>query len=130
MNGVFVELPSFERHRGEHLTDDEFASLQQALMANPQAGDLIRGTGGLRKIRWADSTNKKGKSGGARIIYYHYVAGEKFWLFTIYGKSDMEDLSDKQKQTLRRLLTDQLHALSTQAKVKPTVKRSRSKRRT
>jgi hypothetical protein len=56
-------------------------------MENPEAGDVIEGTGGLRKIRFADAKRGKGKRGGLRIIYYWWSVRKKFWLFTVYNKS-------------------------------------------
>lgn len=65
---IFVEAPAFERIRERYLNDDQYQLLQAALMANPEAGALIRGSGGLRKVRWA--VDGKGKSSGLRLIYY------------------------------------------------------------
>ena len=62
MKAVFIELPSFERHRANYLDDDDFRSLQNLLMLQPEAGDLIPGTGGLRKLRFADARRGKGKT--------------------------------------------------------------------
>lgn len=118
MKGVFIELPAFERHREEFLADDEFAAFQQALLANPEAGDLIQGTGGLRKVRWADSTNHRGKRGGARIIYYYHAGGEQFFLFTVYGKSQKDDLSDIEKRKLRTFLEKEVHSRFANVEVK------------
>ena len=64
---VFIASPIFTRLMQELLTDDSYARLQQFLEANPDAGDVIQGTGGLRKIRW--STEDRGKRGGMRVIY-------------------------------------------------------------
>lgn len=61
MRAAFVELPPFVRHRSEYLRDDDFRELQLALMADPTAGDVIQGTGGLRKLRWTDKRRGKGK---------------------------------------------------------------------
>ncbi|BBU68849.1 MAG: hypothetical protein KAZ37_02260 [Rhodocyclaceae bacterium] len=60
-------------------------------MATPEAGDVIEGTGGLRKLRYADATRGKGKRGGLRVIYYWWVSGAQFWLFTLYNKDEMVD---------------------------------------
>jgi hypothetical protein len=65
---VFVELTPFVRFREQHWADDELRALQRFLLVTPTAGDVIRGTGGLRKLRWAGSG--RGKRGGARVIYY------------------------------------------------------------
>lgn len=62
-------------------------------MLNPEAGPLISGTGGLRKLRFADEQRGKGKRGGLRVIYYWWEAGLQFWLFTIYDKDESSDLS-------------------------------------
>ena len=59
MKAIFIELPPFERHRQDYLTDENFRDLQNALMENPETGDVIEGTGGLRKLRHADP--KRGK---------------------------------------------------------------------
>ena len=64
MKAVFVELPAFERHRASYFDDECFSMLQQALMDNPEAGDVIAGTGGLRKIRVADVRRRKGRRAG------------------------------------------------------------------
>ena len=101
MKAVFIELPAFERHRDDYLDDDSFSQLQVALMANPAAGDSIEGTGGLRKVRFGDSRRSKGRRGGLRVIYYYWTGGPEFWLFTLYGKDEMSDLTPKQRAVLR-----------------------------
>ena len=109
MKAVFVELPPFERHRHDYLTDGEFQTLQRSLMANPTAGDVIEGTGGLRKLRWADPRRGKGKRGGLRIIYYWWVAGEQCWLFSLYDKDEASDLTPTQRKSLKQLLQRELN---------------------
>ena len=104
MNAVFVELPPFERHRHDYLTDGEFQALQRSLMANPTVGDVIEGTGGLRKLRWGDPRRGKGKRGGLRIIYYWWVTGEQCWLFSLYNKDEASDLTPTQRKSLKQLL--------------------------
>ena len=83
MKAVFVELPAFERRRADYLDDEAFRALQQLLMTRPEAGDLMPGTGGLRKLRFPDARRGKGKRGGPRVIYYRWDAGPQFWLFTL-----------------------------------------------
>jgi hypothetical protein len=68
MKATFVELPAFERHRAKYLDDAGFSELQLELMRNPEAGDVIEGTGGLRKLRFMDKRRGKGKRGGLRVI--------------------------------------------------------------
>ena len=93
MKAVFVELPPFERYREDYLDDDAFLRLQRLLMLNPEAGALISGAGGLRKLRFADERRGKGKRGGLRVIYYWWDAGSQFWLFTIYDKEALHEKS-------------------------------------
>ncbi|PPK47528.1 hypothetical protein B0G57_101493 [Trinickia symbiotica] len=66
MKAIFVELPPFRRVRENYLADDEYRALQVELMGNPEAGDVIKGTGGLRKLRFGDKRRGKGKRGGLR----------------------------------------------------------------
>lgn len=110
MKAVFVELPPFERYRKDYLDDSAFRRLQLELMTNPTAGDVIKGTGGLRKIRFADENRGKGKRGGTRIIYYWWTEGRQFWLFTLYGKGEMSDLSENERKLLAGLLKQELIA--------------------
>ena len=70
MKAIFIELSSFSARRSDYLTDDEFRMFQNVLMKSPKAGNVIAGTGGLRKIRIADPRRGKGKRGGLRTIYY------------------------------------------------------------
>ena len=93
MKALFVELPAFERHLSEYLDDEGFAELQATLMDDAEAGDMIPDAGGLRKLRFADPRRRKGKRGGLRVIYFWWVAGRQFWLFTLYGKGEVSDLS-------------------------------------
>ena len=108
MKAVFIELPPFERYRAHYFDDQAFADLQVALMKDPEAGDLIEGTGGLRKMRFADRRRGKGKRGGLRVIYYWWSAGMQFWLYTLYGKDEMADMTAKQRKTLKTMLKAEL----------------------
>jgi hypothetical protein len=108
MKAVFIELPAFERHRDDYLDDDSISRLQADLMANPAAGDLIEGTGGLRKLRFGDFRRSKGKRGGLRVIYYYWTGGPEFWLFTLYDKDEMSDLTPKQRAALKDRVKDEL----------------------
>jgi hypothetical protein len=108
MKAVFIELPAFERNRGAYLDDDGFRQLQSVLMANPEAGDVIEGTGGLRKLRFGDSRRSKGKRGGLRVIYYYWSGGREFWLFTLYDKDEAADLTPKQRALLKERVKGEL----------------------
>jgi hypothetical protein len=80
------------------------------LMNNPEAGNMIEGAGGLRKIRFKDAKRNKGKRGGLRVIYYWWQKGAQFWLFTIYNKDEINDLTPDQKKPLKELLKHELDA--------------------
>lgn len=110
MNGLFIELPAFARFRADYLDDEGFRALQQALLKHPEAGDVIEGTGGLRKLRHGDVRRGKGKRGGLRVIYYWWDGGRQFWLFTLYDKDEMENLSASEKKLLRNMLKMELEA--------------------
>lgn len=108
MKAVFIELPAFERQRADYLDDDGFRHLQQTLMANPVAGGVIEGSGGLRKLRFGDARRAKGKRGGLRVIYYFWTGGPEFWLFTVYDKDEVADLTARQRGLLKDRLKDEL----------------------
>lgn len=110
MKAIFIELPPFARYRSDYLDDESFRALQTFLMANPEAGDVIEGTGGLRKLRQADIRRGKGKRGGLRVIYYWWNGQRQFWLFTLYGKDEMDDLSSKEKKALKEMLKHELES--------------------
>lgn len=84
--------------------------LQATLLKGPEAGDMIEGTGGLRKLRFADARRGKGKRGGLRVIYYWWQAGSQFWLYTLYDKGERDDLSPQQRKILRTMLKAELDA--------------------
>jgi len=107
MRAIFVELPAFQLYSHEYLDDAAFRRLQIELLQNPEAGDVIQGTGGLRKARFPDEIRSKGKRGGLRLIYYWWIEGTQFWMFTLYDKSEQVDLSTVQKKMLKiRLETE------------------------
>jgi hypothetical protein len=99
---VFIETPVFTRQVLALLSDEDYAAFQRHLALNPKAGDVIKGTGGLRKVRWAMSGT--GKSGGVRVIYFHVAAASQVRLLLIYSKGEKDDLSAVEKKTLRRIV--------------------------
>ncbi|MHB8512309.1 MAG: toxin [Actinomycetota bacterium] len=113
MKGAFVELPAFERHRKQYLDDDAFRELQILLMDNPEAGDVMRDAGGLRKLRFQDARRGKGKRGGLRVIYYWWNVGFEFWLFTVFDKDAMADLTPQERRTLKVMIKTELEARRT-----------------
>lgn len=108
MKAILIELPAFERQRADYLDDDGLRLLQQTLMANPVAGDVIEGSGGLRKLRFGDARRAKGKRGGLRVIYYFWTGGPEFWLFTLYDKNEVADLTARQRSLLKERLKDEM----------------------
>jgi hypothetical protein len=101
---LFVEAPAFSRYREDYLDDEAFRELQRFLAAEPEAGDLIPGAGGVRKLRWADARRSKGKRGGLRIIYYCFLSDEEIWLLTLYSKDEAADLTKDEKAQLKNAL--------------------------
>ena len=73
------------------MSEDEYLGLQSFLLQYPESGKIVRGSGGVRKVRWAMSG--KGKSGGVRVIYYFKKQDEEIWLLTIYSKNEVENIS-------------------------------------
>lgn len=110
MQALFVELPPFSRFRAGYLDDEGLRDLQNALLTNPEAGDVIEGTGGLRKLRHADRRRGKGKRGGLRVIYYWWQTRRQFWLFTLYDKDEMDDLSADERKALKSMFKRELEA--------------------
>ena len=96
----FIETPMFTRQIKQIATDDELKDLQKALIESPDTGDLIRQTGGLRKIRMATGT--QGKSGSARVIYF-LATDEIIYLVMAYPKSTKDSLTDAEKSDLKKL---------------------------
>jgi len=99
---VFVETPIFNRRVQQHMGDDEYADLQAYLAARPDAGNVIKGSGGMRKLRWAGSG--RGKRGGLRVIYYWWVAQDRISLLLMYPKNEMDDLTADQLKLLKNQL--------------------------
>lgn len=110
MKALFVELPAFERYRQDYLTDEAYRGLQDEMLKAPEAGDVITGTGGLRKVRYGDAKRGKGKRGGLRVIYFWWEPRRQFWLFTLYDKDEMDDLSPKERAMLKAILKQELEA--------------------
>lgn len=86
----YIESPLFSKIVGSYLEEDEYAAFQWDLALHPEKGDLIPGSGGLRKIRWAGKG--KGKRGGVRVIYYYKNREGQIWLLTIYAKNEAANI--------------------------------------
>ncbi|CAH2805481.1 MAG: RelE-like translational repressor toxin [uncultured Caballeronia sp.] len=106
MKLTFIELPVFSRYWEDYL--DEYRRLQEELLAHPTAGDVIKGTGGLRRLQFGSSKRGKGKRSGIRAIYYYWVSGQQVWLFSLYGKDEMDDLSNDERRELAFALSAEM----------------------
>jgi hypothetical protein len=86
----------------ELMSDDQYRELQAALVTDPKAGDLIKGTGGLRKVRW--KLPGGGKRGGARIIHYWVVSDDQIYMLYGYAKNEQADLTKDQIKALKQIV--------------------------
>jgi hypothetical protein len=103
MKKLFIESSEFTRWLPSFLGDEAYAALQSFLMEHPDRGTVLPGCGGLRKLRLADPKRRKGKRGGARIIYLHVPEANWIFLVDIYGKGEKEDLSAAERKVLKQL---------------------------
>jgi mRNA-degrading endonuclease RelE of RelBE toxin-antitoxin system len=102
---VIIETSVFTRRVRALLDDDEYRLFQAALVKDPEAGSIIAGSGGLRKIRWRVSG--RGKSGGVRVVYYWAVARDQLLLLMIYAKNEQDDLSPDQLKLLKKVVEEE-----------------------
>jgi hypothetical protein len=99
---VFVETRAFTARIRELIPDESYRRLQAALVAAPDLGVVIPGTGGIRKIRWLGSS--RGKRGGIRILYFSHPASRTILLLFAFAKAERDDLGTAQKAALRRIV--------------------------
>ena len=111
MTRLFVELPIFRsRWKDMGLNDDDLKRLQEELLADPKIGAVMRGTGGVRKMRFA--FEQRGKSGSVRVIYVDFEVYEKIFLITAYPKNEKDNLTDAERKEIKQMI----HALEEQLK--------------
>ena len=101
---LFIETPIFTKLVTDLMPDDEYRKIQLALVLRPEAGKIIPGSGGLRKIRWKSSGS--GKRGSLRLIYFWDVQEDRIYMLLIYKKSKQEDLTPSQLKMLRNLVKE------------------------
>ena len=99
---IFIETTMFTRRAKELMDDAAYITLQKVLVLNPSVGDLIEGTGGIRKVRVAAKGH--GKRGGARVIYYHFVSESQIALLMIYPKNEQQDLTADERKALKAVI--------------------------
>ncbi len=87
---TFIESSPFQRILGSYLDDDEYSELQQFLIGNPETGEVIPGSGGVRKMRWARAG--MGKRSGLRVVYFVRYEPNEFWMLTVYAKAKHDNV--------------------------------------
>lgn len=102
---MIVETSIFTRRILELMDDDDYRTLQTALIERPDSGAILRGSGGIRKLRWG--VPGRGKRGGARVIYYWAVPQEQILLLLVYAKNEAEDLTGEQLKILRQVVAQE-----------------------
>jgi hypothetical protein len=102
---VIIETSFFTKRVRVLLSDEEYRGLQSALITNPLKGALIRGSGGIRKVRWA--LPGRGKSGGVRVIYYWAVSKDQILMLSIYAKNERDNLTQEQLRILRQVVKEE-----------------------
>ena len=100
---TIVELPEFIRRSDKLLSQAEKSSIINYLALHPASGDIMQGTGGIRKLRW--SAQGRGKSGGVRVIYYYHNKTLPLFLLTVFGKGEKANLSKQERNDLATLTT-------------------------
>lgn len=103
---LFIETPIFTRRIQQILSDDEYHLLQQELTARPEAGKVVRGSGGLRKIRWR--LPGSGKRGGVRVIYYWWKEASKILFLFVFSKNEQDNLTPAQRKQIRSIVEREL----------------------
>ena len=103
---IFIETPLFTKVITTLLSDDDYTALQRHLIQLPDAGDIIQGTGGARKIRWSVTGQRGGKSGGIRVIYFFKTRDNQIYLLLAYPKGKQDNLTDQQKAIVKMLIKE------------------------
>ncbi len=103
MTRTFIEVPLFSKRWKEiGLDDDELQALQIMLLKDPESGPVMEGTGGIRKVRFP--MKDRGKSGSVRVCYTDFAEYEVIYLITAFEKKDQENLTDEEKNVLKKLI--------------------------
>jgi hypothetical protein len=102
---IIIETQFFTKRVQVLLTDEEYRDFQNFLVEHPEIGTVIKGSGGLRKVRWVAKGH--GKRGGSRVIYYWAVENDRLLMLFIFAKNEQDDLSADQLKMLRRIVEDE-----------------------
>lgn len=100
----FIEAPFFTRTLDRYLDDDGYHELQRHLTEHPESGNVVPGSGGVRKLRWA--AEGRGKRGGLRVIYYLRLAHGQIWMLAIYGKNVTENIPAHLLKSMKEAIDD------------------------
>lgn len=110
MQRTFIILPEFDKNwKSMGLSDEDLRRLENLILQNPEAGALMQGTGGLRKLRFA--LDNRRKSGSARVCYVDFIIQETVFLITAYPKNEKENLSKAERNTIHKLIEALEHTL-------------------
>lgn len=105
MTRLFVMLPEFEKQwKKSGLSDDELKRLQGELLKNPEAGDVVKGTGGMRKLRFA--FEHRGKSGSSRVAYVDFAVDKEIYLMAVYAKNEKQNLTKAERNDIKKMIDD------------------------
>lgn len=105
MRFSLIQLRPFERKwRAERLADEDLQALERTLLNSPQSGEVIKGTGGLRKLRFAPLSRGKGKSGSMRVCYTVYPEYGRVYLVTLFAKNAQANLAAAERNAIRGIL--------------------------
>jgi len=99
---TIVELPTYEARLKGRMTEPEAEDVKTVISADPECGDVMKGTGGIRKVRFA--VGGRGKSGGVRVIYYYYNETLPVFLLTVFAKSEKDNLTQRERNDLAKLV--------------------------
>lgn len=99
---IIIETTLFTQRIADLMSDDDYRSLQEALVNRPDMGSVIQGTGGIRKVRWR--LEGRGKSGGVRVIYYWMTVDEQIYMLYAYPKNEQENLTAAHKKRLKQIV--------------------------
>ena len=104
---IIKETSIFTRIILDLISDDSYRQLQEELIKNPELGKIIKGSGGIRKVRW--TMQDKGKRGGMRVMYYWITAEDQIYMLYAYPKAKQENLTSDQLAVLKSVVEEELH---------------------